>query len=55
MDEAIGIKAMLARVEKIAEGQRKAELEFNSSKLPKDYLKSKYERKRQIDKPHNAS
>lgn len=55
MDDATGVRAMLARLENIKEGQRRAELEFNASKLPKDYLKNKYERKRPNDKPRTAS
>jgi hypothetical protein len=42
-DEALGLRAMLLRIQ--AE-QHRRELEFNNSKLPKDYLKNKTERKK---------
>lgn len=49
-DNATGLKAMLLRLENIAAGQRKAELELNTRNLPKDHLKSKYERKKPNDR-----
>lgn len=48
-DEAIGIRAMLLRIQKIDAEQRSREIKFNTSKLPKDYLKSKTQRKNKKD------
>lgn len=49
MDNANGVRFALLRLEFIRSEQRRRELEFNASKLPKDYLKSKTERKKQKD------
>jgi hypothetical protein len=48
-DEANGLRAMLLRIDRISAEQRRREHEFNASKLPKDYLKSKTERKKKKD------
>lgn len=48
-DNATGIRAMLLRLESIEAGRRRAEQELTARNLPKDHLKSKYERKKPND------
>lgn len=44
-DQALGVRLMLLRLEKIEAEQRKAARELILRKLPRDHLKNNYKRK----------